>query len=148
MHMPDINGNLMPGEPGYFQAQQRGFASQFDITGSPSQEAGLYDIAGNFSTPGTESGGNSLTDMFSGALSNDQGGQGWLAPTLGAASGVAQTFLGFKQLSEGKKQNRISNNQWQAQFDIQKSEYDRRTAERAARVAASNANRDKASLGG
>jgi len=86
--------------------------------------------------------------MFGGMFSNNQGGQGWGLPALGAATGVAQTFLGFKQLSEGKRQNRIANNQWQAQFDIQKQEYDRRVSERNARVAASNANKQKASLGG
>jgi len=86
--------------------------------------------------------------MFGGMFSNKQGGQGWGLPALGAATGVAQTFLGFKQLSEGKRQNRIANNQWQAQFDIQKQEYDRRVSERNARVAASNANKQKASLGG
>jgi len=86
--------------------------------------------------------------MFDNFFTNGQGGQGWGLPALGAATGVAQTFLGFKQLSEGKRQNRIANNQWQAQFDIQKQEYDRRVAERNARVAASNAKKQKASLGG
>ena len=93
--------------------------------------------------PTQEAGG-----MFDNFFMNDKGGQGWGLPAIGAATGVAQTFLGFNQLSEGKKQNRIANNQWQAQFDIQKQEYDRRVAERDARIASSNAKKQKASLGG
>jgi hypothetical protein len=76
---------------------------------------------------------------FSGFFTNDKGGMGWGAPAIGAATGIAQTFLGFKQLSEGKKQNRIAQSQWQQQFDIQKTEYDRRVSQRAERIANNNA---------
>lgn len=89
---------------------------------------------------------NDTGSWFDGAFTNKQGGQGWLAPSIQAASGVAQSFLGFQQLSEGRRQNQIAQNQWQAQFDIQKQEYDRRTSERNARVAANNA--AKTSVGG
>jgi hypothetical protein len=84
--------------------------------------------------------------MFSGFFSNAKGGQGWGSAAIGAASGVAQSYLGFQQLSEGRKQNRISNKQWQDQFDIQKGEYDRRASERNERVVANKA--AKTSIGG
>lgn len=86
------------------------------------------------------------SNPFSGFFTNDQGGAGWGVSALGAGMGLAQTFLGFNQLSEGKKQNKIAQNQWQQQFDIQKSEYDRRVSERAQRIANNNA--AKKSIGG
>lgn len=82
----------------------------------------------------------------SGFFSNGQGGAGWGTQAIGAGVGLAQTFLGFSQLSEGKNQNKVAQQQWQAQFDIQKEEYDRRTAERAQRVADNKA--AKTSVGG
>lgn len=86
--------------------------------------------------------------FFSDFFSNKDGGAGWGLSALGAGAGIAQTFLGFQQLSEGKKQNRIAQNQWQQQFDIQKEEYDRRVKEREARIANANAAKAKAGLGG
>ncbi len=91
----------------------------------------------------SDSGG--MIDNF---FMNEKGGQGWGLPAIGAATGIVQSLLGFKELSEGKRQNRIANNQWQAQFDIQKQEYDRRNAERDARIASSKAKKQKASIGG
>ena len=81
-----------------------------------------------------------------GFFSNGQGGAGWGTQAIGAGVGLAQTFLGFSQLNEGKNQNRVAQQQWQAQFDIQKEEYDRRTAERAQRVADNKA--AKTTIGG
>lgn len=112
------------------------FMSQFD-TG--------FDTS---SFNGANTNGGAEGGMFDNFFSNDKGGAGWGTAAIGAASGVAQTFLGFGQLSEGKKQNRISNQQWQSQFDIQKGEFDRRVSERAARVANSNAARAQANSGG
>lgn len=110
------------------------------------QGTDAFQGANNFGAPNT--GGGAEGGMFDNFFSNDKGGAGWGTAAIGAASGVAQTFLGFGQLSEGKKQNRISNQQWQSQFDIQKGEFDRRVSERAARVANSNAARAQANSGG
>lgn len=87
---------------------------------------------------------NLATQDQGGFFSNGKGGAGWGTQAIGAGLGLAQTFLGFSQLSEGKKQNRIAQQQWQAQFDIQKEEYDRRTAERAQRVADNQAAKSRA----
>lgn len=83
------------------------------------------------STGTTAASANPFGDFFT----NGDGGMGWGSAAIGAGTGLAQTFLGFQQLSEGKKQNAIAQNQWQQQFDIQKEEYDRRVSERAQRVA-------------
>lgn len=93
---------------------------------------------------GIDSTNNLATQDQGGFFSNGQGGVGWGTRAIGAGLGLAQTFLGFSQLSEGKKQNRIAQQQWQAQFDIQKEEYDRRTAERAQRVADNQAAKSRA----
>jgi len=87
----------------------------------------------NPSTTGSE--GGTFSDFFS----NNKGGQGWGTAAIGAAGGLANAYLGFQGLSEARKQNRMANNQWQAQFDIQKKEYDRQSSERAARVASNQA---------
>ena len=142
--MPDSYGNPLPTD------FSNAFTQDLNIGSIPtgnSTSDNLFNFLGNQPTQDTNLGGGD-TSWFDGFFSNGKGGQGWGVPALGAAQGVAQSFLGFQQLSEGKKQNRIAQNQWQQQFDIQKGEYDRRTAERNARVAASNANRDKATLGG
>ena len=107
------------------------------------------DLAGtsDFLTSDLNIGGAGGEDgMFSNFFSNNKGGAGWGSAAIGAASGIAQSYLGFQQLSEGRKQNRISNKQWQDQFDIQKGEYDRRTSERNERVVANKA--AKTSIGG
>lgn len=89
---------------------------------------------------------NLATQEQGGFFINEQGGAGWGTHAIGAGAGLAQTFLGFSQLSEGKKQNKIAQQQWQSQFDIQKEEYDRRVSERQARIA--NANAAKANAKG
>ncbi len=114
----------------------------------------LYSNQGSFLDSSLASGGidpmagiNNVTNQGqSGFFSNGQGGAGWGTQALGVGMGLANTFLGFSQLSEGKDQNKIAQQQWQAQFDIQKEEYDRRTAERAQRVADNKA--AKTSVGG
>lgn len=145
--MPDSFGNTLP------EDFSNSFSNDLSIgtLNTPNQVgfAPTIDVNSNLNLDSSNVNGEQgdfFSNLFSGAFTNDQGGQGWLSPTLGAASGVAQTFLGFQQLSEGKKQNRIAQNQWQQQFDIQKGEYDRRTAERNARVVANNAR--KTSIGG
>lgn len=104
-------------------------------------DVSVGDLSGINPSAGAQ--GNS---PFSGFFTNDQGGAGWGTAALGAGMGLAQTFLGFSQLNEGKKQNKIAQNQWQQQFDIQKGEYDRRVAQRAERIANNNA--AKKSVGG
>lgn len=100
-------------------------------------------LANNLSGNGQNQGG-----MFSNFFSNDQGGAGWGGAAIGATAGLANTFMGFQQLSEGKKQNAIAQNQWQQQFDIQKTEYDRRVSERADRIANADAAKARANQGG
>lgn len=158
--MPDSFGNPLPGD------FSNSFSNDLSLGALPTSgnnsfganlnTSNLTDFLSNqsFEVEGID--GNLLNTAFSGEdankgvfsnfFSNDKGGQGWGTAAIGAASGVAQTFLGFQQLSEGKKQNRIAQNQWQQQFDIQKNEYDRRTSERSARVAANSAR--KTSIGG
>ena len=113
----------------------------------------LYSNQGAFLDSAVANGGidpmagvnnNLATQNQGGFFSNGQGGAGWGTQAIGAGMGLAQTFLGFSQLSEGKKQNRIAQQQWQAQFDIQKEEYDRRTAERAQRIADNQAAKSRA----
>jgi hypothetical protein len=134
-------GNFNPTTPAFDASSMYSSAGSF--TDSLSANGGVDVMAGLASPTGAQQGG-----AFSNFFSNEQGGQGWGISALGAGMGVANTFLGFQQLSEGKKQNRIAQNQWQQQFDIQKSEYDRRVSERADRIANADAAKAKAGLGG
>lgn len=115
----------------------------------------LYSNQGSFLDSAINNGGidpmaginnNLATQEQGGFFTNGQGGAGWGTQAIGAGVGLAQTFLGFSQLSEGKSQNKIAQQQWQSQFDIQKEEYDRRVSERQARIA--NANAAKANAKG
>lgn len=116
----------------------------------------LYSNQGSFLDSAINNGGidpmagvnnNLATQEQGGFFINEQGGAGWGTHAIGAGVGLAQTFLGFSQLSEGKGQNKIAQQQWQSQFDIQKEEYDRRVSERQARIANANAAKAKAKGG-
>jgi hypothetical protein len=152
MSMPDFNNSNFQSFDLGLGSQDYSMGSDFMNTASGITPYQGFDTGVNvdlLNAPGV--GSESISNsggMFDNFFMNEKGGQGWGLPAIGAATGVAQTFLGFNQLSEGRKQNRIANNQWQAQFDIQKQEYDRRVSERDARVASSNAKKQKASLGG
>lgn len=118
----------------------------FDASTLYSNQASFLDtsIANGGIDPMANINNSLATPGEAGFFSNGQGGAGWGTQAIGAGMGLAQTFLGFSQLSEGKKQNKIAQQQWQAQFDIQKEEYDRRTAERAQRVADNQAAKSRA----
>lgn len=76
------------------------------------------------------------TDSFFGDFfSTSEGGMGWGMPALQAATGLAQSWLGFQQLGLAEDQLAFQQNAWQEQFDIQKQEYDRQVQERAQRDA-------------
>lgn len=132
--------NYNPVKPAFDASNM--FSTQDAFSQSLVNNGGI-DVTSGVSPVGQQDNG-----LLSNFFSNEDGGAGWGISALGAGAGIAQTFLGFQQLSEGKKQNRIAQNQWQQQFDIQKEEYDRRVKEREARIANANAAKAKAGLGG
>ena len=134
-----MQGNFSQVTPSFNAANL--YSTQDAFSSSLLANGGVDTLSGSNSIGGQ--GGGSWMDNI---LVNKDGGAGWGASALGAGLGLAQTFLGFSQLSEGKKQNKIAQQQWQSQFDIQKEEYDRRVSERQARIA--NANAAKANAKG
>jgi len=148
--MPDSFGNPLPSDLNisqnlFNQGSQNTFGAQFSQPTVAIDTGVNQSLLDSTTVPDFTTGDNSgsWSDNF---FSNKQGGPGWGGAAIGAISGAAQIGLGIMANREGRNQNKINNQQWQAQFDIQKGEYDRRVAERSARVAANNANR--ASVGG
>ncbi len=82
---------------------------------------------GSLTPTADQGGGNdwfSRSSLFGGtdALGNQT--SGWVAPALGAASGLAQSWLGFQNLGIAKDQLGFQKSAWQEQFNIQKEEYE------------------------
>ncbi len=91
-------------------------------------------------------GDNSLfsrSSLFGGtdALGNQT--SGWAAPAIGAASGLAQSWLGFQNLGMAKDQLSFQKSAWQDQFNIQKEEYEYQKKRREDRVANYEASLDR-----
>lgn len=106
---------------------------------APQQWTGLPSIGSSpvgidmFNTGG----GVTEPTFLDGLLGTGQpGSQGWGIPALGAATGLAQSWLGFQNLGLAQEQFDFQKNAYDKQFTMQKEEYDRRKAERDARVAA------------
>ena len=75
----------------------------------------------------------SMQSMFGGPNN-----MGWVTGGLGAATGLAQSWLGFQNLGLAKDQFNFQKEAYQNQFNMQKEEYDRRRSERDARIANAN----------
>ncbi len=91
-------------------------------------------------------GGNSwlsFDSAFGGTNAQGQQSTGWASPALGAATGLAQSWLGFQNLGVAKDQLSFQKSAWQDQFNIQKEEYEyqkNRRSERQANYEASLSN--------
>lgn len=105
------------------------------------------DIMSNIGNPGG-TGTAQQGSFMDGFFMNEQGGPGVGISALQAATGLANTFMGFKQLGVAKDQLAFTKSAWQKQFDIQKEQYDRQVKERAQRVANNKASASSAYSGG
>jgi hypothetical protein len=159
--MPDQFGNPLPGD---LNLSQTNFGSMQDSTQSSFNPMAMFQSqqpqtpsAGGFMgyqpqqqqqpmfTPdaGIEQGmqdiqqgqGVNQPQQEGGFFNNAQGGAGYGVQAIGAATGLANAFMGFQQVGVAKDQLAFQKNAWQEQFDIQKGEYDRRVSERSARTA-------------
>ena len=120
------------------------------FSGDNSIFSGIDTVEFDGSTMGItgESGSTQQGGFMDNFLMNEQGGAGFGLQALQAGTGLANTFLGFKNLSVAKDQLSFQKSAWQKQFDIQKEQYDRQVKERAQRVANNKASSAAAYSGG
>lgn len=83
----------------------------------------------------------SMDSVFGGTDANGMQSSGWLAPTIGAATGVANSVIGFQNMQTAKDQLAFQQNAWQEQFDIQKEEFEYQKQRRDERMANYEASR-------
>lgn len=111
--------------------------------------ANPFSVTTPSTTPNLAQTGNGglFGGLFDNALSStDANGnfqQGWASPAIGAATGLAQSWLGFQNLGVAKDQLAFQKDSWNQQFGLQKEEYEyqkRRRNERQANYDASLSN--------
>lgn len=108
-----LNNNSQINAPTNMTQSLQGSMPSFDFSGGQTQSPGMF----------------SNQSMFGGANNT-----GWLTGGLGAATGLAQSWLGFENLGLAKDQFNFQKDAYQEQFSMQKEEYDRRRSERDARI--------------
>lgn len=93
------------------------------------------DLSGNFNAvpnTGTPASGNPFMDwMFGSTNANGVRTQGNLMPALGAASGLAQSWLGFKNLGLQKDQFNFQKGAFNDQYNQQVAQYNTSIEDRA-----------------
>ncbi len=129
----DANGNYVSDFSGMNQWGNTSAANQM---GSIANNNNSLNLGGSVLGNGSTGQGNSwLSGAFGGTDSSGNQTSGWASPAIGAATGLAQSWLGFQNLGQAKDQLSFQKSAWQEQFNIQKEEYEYQKQRRDDRVA-------------